>query len=233
MSCMMSFVRQFRNKDHFLLYWEVRVFITECFWAVKKSTLSERHWVLNSEFLCTKLIQYTHDSTMTEHLKEIMMFSYITILLIRNVTEHLYILLKLWQVHMNNSWKDCWQGFLKPLPVWREFDRKIFIDFVVDLLSSEGCMNLLITDCLSKKVILKLCKDMTAEWVTQTFIQHFYQLMSFYHNSLRLRHSVCEQSMKESLSTFEDCTKNVHSISLKKTEHESECWAVHLYVLQL
>jgi hypothetical protein len=41
---------------------------------------------------------------------------------------------------------------------------KIFIDFVVDLLSSEGCMNLLIiTDCLSKKVILELCKNMTAE----------------------------------------------------------------------
>ncbi len=33
----------------------------------------------------------------------------------------------------------------------------------------------MITDCLSKKVILKLCKKMTAEWVTQTFIQQFYQ----------------------------------------------------------
>ncbi len=37
-------------------------------------------------------------------------------------------------------------------------------------------MNLLIiTDHLSKKVILKLCKNMTAEWVTQTFVQCFYQ----------------------------------------------------------
>ncbi len=36
-------------------------------------------------------------------------------------------------------------------------------------------MNLLIiTDCLSKKVILELCKNMTAEWVAQTFVQHFY-----------------------------------------------------------
>ncbi len=76
---------------------------------------------------------------------------------------------------INNNWKDCWQGFLKPLPVLKQIWQKIFIDFVVDLLSSEGCMNLLIiTDCLSKKVILKLCKNMTAEWVTQTFIQHFY-----------------------------------------------------------
>jgi hypothetical protein len=54
---------------------------------------------------------------------------------------------------------------------------------------------------------------MTAEWVTQTFVQHFYWAHELLHNSLKLRHSVCEQPMKESLSTFEDCTKNVHSIS--------------------
>jgi len=36
-------------------------------------------------------------------------------------------------------------------------------------------MNLLIImNCFSKKVILKSCKNMTAEWVTQTFIQCFY-----------------------------------------------------------
>jgi len=77
--------------------------------------------------------------------------------------------------HTNNSWKDCWQGFLKPLPVLKWIWQKIFIDFVVDLSLSEGCMNLLIiTDCLSKRIILKLCKNITAEWVTQTFVQHFY-----------------------------------------------------------
>ncbi len=76
---------------------------------------------------------------------------------------------------MNNSWKDHWQDFLKPLSVLKQIWWKIFIDFVVDLLSSENCMNLLIiTNCFSKKVILKLCKNMTAEWVTETFVQCFY-----------------------------------------------------------
>jgi len=60
---------------------------------------------------------------------------------------------------------------------------------------------------------------------------------AFYHNSFKLRYLVCEQSMKESLSTFKDCTKNVHSISSENWQSnwadESECWAVHLYVLQL
>jgi len=40
-------------------------------------------------------------------------------------------------------------------------------------------------------------------------------LWAFYCNSLELRHSVCEQSMKECLLTFKDCIKNVHSISLR------------------
>jgi hypothetical protein len=98
--------------------------------------------------------------------------------------------------HINNSWKDRWQGFLKPLPVLKNLT-KIFIDFVVDLSSSEDCTNLLIiTDCLSKRIILKLCKNMTAEWWLRHSYNVFIELISFFHNSLRLRNSVCEQSVK-------------------------------------
>ncbi len=50
---------------------------------------------------------------------------------------------------------------------------------------------------------------------------------AFYHNSLKLRHSVYEQLMKKSLSTLEDCMKNVHCVSLKNWQSnwadESEC----------
>ncbi len=49
---------------------EVRVFITECFLSDEEKLLfCKRHWVSSSESLCMKLIQYTHDSTMTEHSK--------------------------------------------------------------------------------------------------------------------------------------------------------------------
>jgi len=48
----------------------VRMFITKCFLSSEEKLLfQERHWVLNSESLCTELIQYTHDSTMIKHLK--------------------------------------------------------------------------------------------------------------------------------------------------------------------
>jgi len=157
---------------------KVRVFIMKCFLSNEEKLLfHRRHWVSFSESLCTELIQYTHDSTMTEHSE-------------RNVTDALLSWQFFWpemlqnvctfcqncnKCHMNNSWKDRQQGFLKPLSVLKQIWQKIFIDFVVDLPSSEGCMNLLIiTDCFNKRIILKLCKNMTAEWVTQTFVQHFY-----------------------------------------------------------
>ncbi len=47
---------------------KVRVFITKCFLSDEEKLLfCKRHWMLFSEPLCTRLIQYTHDSTMTEH----------------------------------------------------------------------------------------------------------------------------------------------------------------------
>ncbi len=150
----------------------------KCFLSDEEKLLfHRRHWVLFSESLCTRLIQYTHDSTMTEHserdvINALLSQQFFWPEMLQNVCTFCWNCDK---CCMNNSWKDHWQGFLKPLPVSEWIWWKIFIDFVVDLLSSESCMNLLIiTDCFSKKIILKLCKNMTAEWVTQTFIQHFY-----------------------------------------------------------
>jgi len=58
---------------------------------------------------------------------------------------------------------------------------------------------------------------------------------AFYHNSLRLRISVCEQSVKKNLSVIEDYTKSVHSLSLRNwwgdRMYESKCWTLHLYIL--
>jgi len=49
---------------------KVRVFITKCFLSDEEKLLfCERHWVLLSKPLHTELIQYTHDSTITEHSK--------------------------------------------------------------------------------------------------------------------------------------------------------------------
>jgi len=151
----------------------------KCFLSDEEKLLfCERRWVLSSEPLCTRLIQYTHDLTMAEHSERdvtgaLLLWQFFWPGMLQNVCTFCQNCDK---CHTNNSWKDRWQGFLKPLPVSERIWQKIFINFVVDLLSSEGCTNLLIiTDCLNKGVILELCKDMTAEWVAQTFIWRFYR----------------------------------------------------------
>jgi hypothetical protein len=151
----------------------------------------------------------------------------------RNVTDALLSQQFFWPEMLQNVCTFCWNAtnavwttaektvtrLLEALSVLKWIWQKIFIDFVVNLLSSEGCTNLLIImNCLSKKIILKLCKNMTAEWVTQTFTTFLSSSWAFHHNSLRLRHSVCEQFMKESLSTFKDCTKVFTAYHSKLTE---------------
>ncbi len=52
----------------FLTVLKVRVFIMKCFLSDEEKLLfCKRHWVSFSKSLCTELIQYTHDSTMTKH----------------------------------------------------------------------------------------------------------------------------------------------------------------------
>jgi len=167
-----------KQQRSFFTVLKVRVFITKCFLSNEEKLLfCRRHWVSFSESLCTELIQYTHNSTMAEHSERnvtdaLLSWQFFWLRMLQNVCTFCWNCNK---CCMNNSWKDRWQGFLKPLPVLKQIWQKIFIDFVVDLQSSESCTNLLIImNCLSKRVILKLCKNITAEWVAQTFVQHFY-----------------------------------------------------------
>ena len=75
-----------------------------------------------------------------------------------------------------NSWKMHQQGLLKPLSVpewpWRE----ISMDFIVELLESNSCMNIMvITDRLTKGVIFEPCKQIMAKSVADIFIHSFYR----------------------------------------------------------
>jgi len=75
---------------------EVRVFITKCFLSNEEKLLfCERHWVLFSEPLCMRLIQYTHNSTMTEHSK-------------RDVTDALLLQQFFWLKMLQNVCTFCW-----------------------------------------------------------------------------------------------------------------------------
>ena len=64
---------------------------------------------------------------------------------------------------------------MKPLLVPDRIWREILIDFVTDLPSCDSYTNLLIiTDRLSKGVILELMAEITADTVTGVFLNTFY-----------------------------------------------------------
>jgi hypothetical protein len=155
--------------------------------------------------------------------------------LTQNVTECLYILQKLWQMLYEQQLKELSTRLLKAFTCIKENLTKIFIDFVVNLLSSESCTNLLmITDCLSKKWYWNHAK----RWLQNEWLRHSYnisiELMSFYHNSLRLRNSVCEQSVKricQLLKIVQRVFTAYHSETDEDRMYESECWTLHLYIL--
>ena len=64
---------------------------------------------------------------------------------------------------------------MKPLLVLDQIWREILIDFVTDLPSCNSYTNLLmITDRLSKGVILELIAKITADTVIEVFLNTFY-----------------------------------------------------------
>jgi len=76
----------------------------------------------------------------------------------------------------NKVWRDRRQGFLKPLPIPNRIWREISIDFITGLPLSNGCTVLLvITDRLSKGVLLEACNDISAEAIAKLFLRVFYR----------------------------------------------------------
>jgi transposase InsO family protein len=66
--------------------------------------------------------------------------------------------------------------FLKPLPVPSRIWQVISVDFIDQLPDSDGCTNIMVvTDRLSKGVMLKSMKDITAESVADWFLSTYYR----------------------------------------------------------
>ncbi len=116
---------------------EVRVFITECFLSDEEKLLfCKRHWVSSSEPLCTELIQYTHDSTMTEHSE-------------RDVTDALLSQQFFWPEMLQNVCTFCWN-----CNKWQQLKR-----LLTRLLEASTC-----TEADLMKDIHQLCSKSIIKW---------------------------------------------------------------------
>jgi hypothetical protein len=158
---------------------QVKVSISECELNDQEQLLFRgRRWVPESEPLRTGLIQETHDSMVAGHPG-------------REVTAALMMRQFFWpgmlgdirrfvrncdSCRKKQAWRDRRHGFLKPLPIPERIWSEISMDFIVELPLSQGCTSLLvITDRLSKGVILEPCSSLDAEAVAETFIRTFYR----------------------------------------------------------
>jgi hypothetical protein len=77
----------------------------------------------------------------------------------------------------SSVWRDTRHGLLKPLPIPQQIWAKILVDFITGLPPSgptkaTNCM--VITDWLTKSVILIGIKNITTEDVAEVFLTHFY-----------------------------------------------------------
>lgn len=157
----------------------VKVSISECSLNDRDELCFRgRRWVPYSEPLRTQLMQDLHDSAMSGHPGR----------------ENLYALLArdfFWPGMSNDvrqfvrNCETCGsakvrrerkQGLLKPLPVPDRIWREISVDFIVQLPKSRGCTNLtVITDRLSKGIILIPMETIDTLSFAKAFVNHFYQ----------------------------------------------------------
>jgi len=160
-----------------------------------------------------------------------------TVLLTQNVTECLYILQKLWQMLYEQQLKESLTRLLKA-SICIEENLTEDIHWLCSKSAVKWEFYKPFNDYKSPqqesdtKIMQRDDCRMSDSDICTTFLL---SLWALYHNSLRLRNSVCEQSVKKNLSAIEDYTKSVHSLSLKNwwgdRTYESECWTLHLYVL--
>ncbi len=174
-------VEAVRNQDRMFpkdLKTPVKLSISDCSLNEEVLLYRKRRWVPNSEALRTRLIQEIHDSTITAHpgrdatvalvaktlfwpdmLNDIRRF-------VRNCTE----------CGRTKPWRDRKNGLLKPLPVPCQQWKEISIDFVGPLPISKDCtMLMVITDRLSKGVILEACSSIDADYIAKLFLSTFYR----------------------------------------------------------
>lgn len=128
--------------------------------------------------LRTRLMQDVHDSVLTGHpgreaTQAILSRSFFWPGIssdVRRFTRNCH------QCRGNHAWRERRHGLLKPLPIPDRIWREISIDFVTELPESEGHTNIMvITDRLSKGVILEPMESIDALYVAKKFISVFYR----------------------------------------------------------
>lgn len=156
----------------------VKVSISEC--EVKDDNLlfRGRRWVPDYEPLRTRIIQETHDSPLAGHPGRETTYALVSRKFywpnmsqdIRRFCQNCD------RCRANHVWRDKKHGLLKPLPVPLRKWKDVSVDFIVELPMSDDCTNIMvITDRLTRGVILTPMKEITADAMANVFLTEFYR----------------------------------------------------------
>ncbi|KJZ68644.1 hypothetical protein HIM_11963 [Hirsutella minnesotensis 3608] len=162
-------------------HWGLPVMLSEC--SIddgQRLCWRERIWVPSHEPLRTRLMQETHDSTLAGHPGRDMLKSLLSRRFywpgldadVRRFVRNCDV------CGRSNIWREKRRGLLKPLPIPDRIWSELSIDFVTDLppTKSNGSSNLMVvTDRLSKSVVLESLKDITAETTARALLRNVVQ----------------------------------------------------------
>ncbi|KAJ6437064.1 hypothetical protein O9K51_10361 [Purpureocillium lavendulum] len=161
--------------------WGLPVMLSECsIDEGQRLCWRERIWVPNHEPLRTRLMQDTHDSALAGHPGRDMLKS----LLARRFywpgldADARQFVRNCDACGRSNVWREKRRGLLKPLPVPERIWSELSIDFVTELppTKSNGSTNMMVlTDRLSKSVVLESLKDITAETTARALMRNVLQ----------------------------------------------------------
>ena len=157
--------------------WQVPLSISECTLDTHQRLLwRDRIWIPHDERLRTKIIQQTHDSSLGGHpgrdqTSMIISRQYFWPGLSQDVRQFLR---NCDVCGRSTLWREKKRGFLKPLPVPDRPWAELSMDFITGLPPSNGATNILvITDRLTKSLILEPMTTTTAEDVASVFLRSF------------------------------------------------------------
>lgn len=158
---------------------QVKISISECDLNWNGELLYRgRRWVPNSEPLRTRIIEETHRSPMVGHPGSNGLYRVLSRVWfwpglaseVRRFTRNCTICRSV------TAWRERYQGLLKPLPIPDRIWRDISVDFIVELPMSKGCKNIaVITDRLSKGILLEPLGEITARNFASVFLRTFYR----------------------------------------------------------
>jgi transposase InsO family protein len=138
-----------------------------------------RIWIPESEPLRTKIIQQIHDSYTTGHPGRDATYSILSRRWFwpRAVKDVRQFLRNCGVCGRSTIWRETKHGLLKPLPIPQRIWAEISMDFITGLPAAKGSHAtncLVITDRLTKSVILVGMGSITADALAGVFLTHFY-----------------------------------------------------------